>query len=34
MDACKATILLQVSYVIIANVIQLVNLGITRFVDV
>jgi outer membrane protein insertion porin family len=34
MNACKATLLLQVSYVVIANVIQLLNLGITRFVDV
>jgi len=34
MKACKATILLQISYFIIANVIQLLNLGVTRFVDV
>jgi outer membrane protein insertion porin family len=34
MEACKATIFLQVSYVIVANVIQALNLGITRLVDV
>jgi hypothetical protein len=34
MNACKATILLQFAYMVIANLVQLINLGITRFVEV